>query len=135
MDQDEAEIAELLEDMLVNDPVETIPIDDRFGRTAAEKWRTVMAHTGPLADMMPEAAAPSAAMRARIADTMALHASSPLVAEDEAAELAETIAEHREERLELAAGRAAIGGLAGALAVTALWLWLGIGRRRRRVDG
>ncbi|MGH2727515.1 MAG: hypothetical protein ACRDKS_11150, partial [Actinomycetota bacterium] len=77
VDQDEAEIAELLEDMLVNDPVETIPIDDRFGKTAAEKWRTVMAHDGPLADMMPQAAAPSAAMRARIADTMALHASSP----------------------------------------------------------
>lgn len=129
VDQDEGEIAELLEDMLVRDPVKTIPIDDRFGKTTAEKWRTVMNHDGPTKDLMPAAAAPSASMEKRIARAMLRHQTEPVAPEDEYAELNEWIDEQREERLELAASRAGMGAGAALLVLAGLWV---AGRRARR---
>ncbi|MGH2785476.1 MAG: bifunctional YncE family protein/alkaline phosphatase family protein [Actinomycetota bacterium] len=129
VDQDEGEIAELLEDMLVRDPVKTIPIDDRFGATAAEKWRSLSEYQGPMTDLVPAAAAPSAEMKARIADAMEVHRTEPAEAEDESIELAEWVAEQREERLELAAGRAVVGGIAAALVLGVAWLWFGVKRK------
>jgi YVTN family beta-propeller protein len=110
VDRDEAEMAHLLEDMLVRNPVETIPISDRFGKTAAEKWRSVMQHDGPASDLMPEAARPSAEMTRRIEAALKDHGAEPTVAENEDADLEEWLAEVRAERLERATSRAALGG-------------------------
>ncbi|MFA5890600.1 MAG: bifunctional YncE family protein/alkaline phosphatase family protein [Actinomycetota bacterium] len=129
VDQDEAEITELLEDMLVRNPIKTIPIDDRFGKTTAEKWRSVMNHDGPMTDFIPAAAVPSASMQKRIARATLQHKTEPVAPEDELAELHEWLAETRAERYELAASRGALGGGVGLLLLGTVWIF---GRRARR---
>lgn len=130
VDRSEAEMDAILEDMLVRDPVKTIPIDDRYGTTAQEKWLTVMNHDGAVAELMPDAAKPDATMRERIRRAADAHRVAPPKAENEASELREWAAEAREARLEAAAGR---GVLAAALALSAFaFAWIFRARVRRR---
>lgn len=131
VDQDEEEIAALLEDMVHRNPVRTIPIDDRFGETAHEKWVTVMNHDGPLSALMPAAARPSARVEKAVAAAQEKHRTAAPRPADETAELYEWAAEAREELFE---GAWTTGVFAGIVAAAALGAFA-LARRRRAPGG